>query len=50
MGFMSWGALGVTCRPLGLGEGQQTKQWEENFNMSVSFLWLLKQMTTAWVP
>ena len=28
----------------GWGEVQQTEQWEENFNVSVSFSWLLKQM------
>ena len=44
MGFRSWGALDVICRPLGLGEGQQTEQWEENFSISVSFSWLLKQI------
>lgn len=44
MGFRSRGALGVICRPLGFGESQKAEQWEENFNISVSFSRLLKQI------
>ena len=50
MGFRSWGALGVICMLLGLGESLKADQWGENFNISVSFSWLFKQMTTTWLP